>query len=182
MNEMMPKSLVNRVQGVLRLDVATYEEIEADSTALPQAAMVVAAVAVCSAIGNAGAGFGMVFFGLIAAFISWLIWSTVSFFVGTKFFGGTATWGQVIRVIGFAQAPGLLGILGILPLLGPLVSLVVTVWTLITGVIAIRQSLDITTGKAIATAIISAVILFLLLAGPLAMLGIGALALNSGGQ
>ena len=182
MNEILPQSLVDRVQGVLRLDVATYEEIEADSTALPQAAMVVAAVAVCGAIGNAGSGFGMAFLSLITAFLTWLVWSSVSFFVGTKFMGGTASWGEVVRVIGFAQAPGLLAILGILPFLGILVTPIVALWTLVTGVVAIRQSLDLTTGKAVATALISAAILFFLVLGPLAALGIGAMALSGAGR
>jgi hypothetical protein len=37
---------LNRVIGVLRLDVDTYEEIEADETATTQAAIVVAIVAI----------------------------------------------------------------------------------------------------------------------------------------
>jgi len=181
MNEAMPKSLVDRVQGVIRLDVPTYEEIEADSSALPQAAMVVAAVAVCQGIGNAGAGFGSLIFAIFATFLAWLVWSTVSFFIGTKFFGGQATWDQVLRVIGFAQAPGLFAIVGLIPFLGWLITPVVTLWTLVAGVIAIRQSLDLTTGKAVATALIGAAIIFFLLLGPIAMLGVGTAVLSGRG-
>jgi hypothetical protein len=42
------------MKGAALLDIATYEEVEADTTATAQAAGVVAIVAVCSAIGAAG--------------------------------------------------------------------------------------------------------------------------------
>jgi len=72
--------------------------------------------------------------------------------IGGKLLGGTATWGELLRTIGFAQSPGVLMIFGIIPILGGLVRVVVAVWLLFTGIVAIRQALDFSTGKAILTA------------------------------
>ena len=48
--------MLDRIIGVLRLDAATYEEIEADESATSQAAIVVAIVAVVGGLVGAGIG------------------------------------------------------------------------------------------------------------------------------
>jgi hypothetical protein len=155
--------MTERMMGAALLDVATYEEVEADTTATSQAAIVVAIVAVCTAIGawGTGGGRGMVG-GLIAAFGSWLLWSAVTYLIGTKLLDGTATWGELLRTLGFAQTPGILFILAIIPLLGWLVWAVVGVWLLVAGVIAIRQALDFGTGRAIGTALLGWLVVMVL--------------------
>lgn len=181
MAEMTRGSLVQRMMGAAMLNVATYEEVEADRTATSQAATVVAIVAVASAIGSWNAGFGAVIGGLVAAFIGWLVWSGVTYFVGTRFFGGTADWGELLRTIGFAQSPGVLYVLGIIPILGGLVRFAVMLWILVAGVIAIRQALDFSTGKAVLTAFLGWLALVIvmtvvgIITGGAAMLG-GAIA------
>ena len=45
-------SVVQRMLGAARLDVATYEEVEHDTAATPQAAGVVAAAALAAGIGS----------------------------------------------------------------------------------------------------------------------------------
>ena len=176
----MNRSLVDRVKGILRLDADVYEEVEADTTALPQAAMVVAAGAVASGIGALGGGpLGMIIH-LVFTFAGWLIWTVVSYFVGTRAFGGTATWDQVLRTLGFAQAPHLFGILAIIPLLGGLVGFAAGIWAIATSVVAIRQSLDLTTEKAVLTAVVSVLIILVLMAIPATLFGVGALAFMLG--
>ena len=49
-----------------------------------------------------------------------------------------------MRPLGFAQAPGLVRVVGILPGVGSLVFGVVSIWTLVAMVIAVRQALDYT--------------------------------------
>jgi hypothetical protein len=71
------------------------------------------------------------------------------YFIGTRLFGGTATWGELLRTLGFAASPGLLYIFGLIPLLGTIVVIVVGIWVLVCVVVAIRQALDVSTGKAI---------------------------------
>ena len=149
------RSIVDRMRGAAMLDVATYEEVENDLNATGQAATVVAIVAVCSAIGGIKGGAGGVIAGLIGSLLGWLIWAGVTYIVGTKLFGGTATWGELLRTLGFAQSPGVLMILGIIPGIGGLLRFAISIWMLAAGIIAIRQALDVTTGKAVLTAIVS---------------------------
>jgi hypothetical protein len=157
MAEVTRGSLVQRMIGAAMLNTATYEEVEADRTATGQAAAVVAIVAVATAIGAIGEGSGGIIAGLLSAFLGWLIWSAITYFVGTRLFGGTADLGEMLRTIGFAQSPGVLNVLGIIPLLGGLVRFAVFIWILVAVVIAIRQALDFSTGKAVGTAVIGAV-------------------------
>lgn len=155
--------LVDRMVRAARLDVMLYEEVEGDITATSQAATVVGIVALCSGLGSAIAqvmagntGAAVLGFvgGIIMAFIGWIAWSYITFWVGTSIFKGVATPGEMLRTIGFAQTPGVLGILAFIPILGGIVSLVIFVWMIVAGVIAIRQALDITTGQAVITAIV----------------------------
>lgn len=158
-------SLTERMIGAAMLNVATYEEVEADQTATSQAAIVVAIVAVASAIGNYFRHGGRGIIGaVVAAFIGWLLWAGITYFVGTRLFGGTATMGEMLRTLGFAQSPGVIAILAIIPILGWLIMAVIALWQLVAGIIAIRQALDFTTSKAILTALIGWVIVWIITA------------------
>ncbi|MEZ4591861.1 MAG: YIP1 family protein [Chloroflexota bacterium] len=148
--------MLDRIIGVLKLDANVYEEIEADENATSQAAIVVAVVAIVGGLisGGISAVMGGSFLGsfltqLLTAFFSWFIWSAVTYFVGTSLFGGKATVGEMLRVLGFAQAPG---ILGIIPVCG---SFIGWVWTLACTFIAIRQGLDLDNSKAAMTAVVA---------------------------
>lgn len=148
------RSLTERMMAAAMLDVDLYEEVEHDTTATSQAAIVVGIVAVCAAIGNAGAGGGGALSALISAYIGWLVWAGITYVIGDKLLGGTATWGELLRTLGFAQSPGVLYILGIIPLLGRLAVFGVWIWMLVAGFIAIRQALDVSNGRALLTAIL----------------------------
>jgi hypothetical protein len=155
------RGLVARAIGAALLNVDVYEEVEADTTATRQAAIVVGIVAVATAIGSVESGTGAILGGLITGFLSWLVWAAVTNFVGTRLFGGTADWGELLRTLGFAQAPGVLWIFALLGL-APLLKYVIGIWMLLTGIVAIRQALDFSTGKALLTALV----------GVLAMMGV----------
>ena len=145
---------VQRRLGAATLNIDTYEEVEADETATVQAGTVVAIVAVASAIGAIGTGGGSILFAPISAILGWLLWAGVTNLIGGKLLGGTATWGELLRTLGFAQAPGVLYALGIIPILGGFVNFGVWLWMLVAAIIAIRQALDFSTGKAVLTAVL----------------------------
>lgn len=159
--------LVERMVRAAKLDVNLYEEVEADVSATGQALQVVLIVAVASGIGTAllalflpgETGNPLLGFirGLVQAVLGWLAWSFVTYLVGTRLFGGVATWGELLRTIGFAQSPGVLLALFFLPCLGQLLGLAVAIWMAVAGVIAVRQALDVTTGKAVVTVLVSIV-------------------------
>ena len=170
-------SLVQRMIRAARLDAAVYEELEADRTATSQAATAVVIVALCNGIGAAlAAQFAprpeglpgpnpilALVGGVVGALIGWLIWSYVTYFVGTKFFGGTATPGELLRTIGFAQSPGVLNLLAFIPFVGGILALVTGIWSLVAGIVAVRQALDFDTGKAILTTVIGWIFLVIVI-------------------
>jgi hypothetical protein len=90
----------------------------------------------------------------VAQILGWLLWAGITYLIGTKIFAGTATWGELLRTLGFAQAPGILYLAALLPILGGTVRFVVGIWMLVAGVIAVRQALDFSTGKAVMTVLI----------------------------
>lgn len=143
-----------RLLGAARLNIDVYEEVEADTTATGQAALVVCLVAVAAAIGSANAGPVVVASRLIAALVGWLIWSGVTYLIGDKLLKGTATWGELLRTVGFALGPGILLMLAIVPAIAAPVRVVVNLWILVAAIVAIRQALDFGTGKAILTAVL----------------------------
>lgn len=168
-------SFSERMIGAALLKPEIYEEVEADAGATGQAAGAVAIVAVAMAIGAWRVGGGGVVMALVSAFVGWGLWSGITYYVGTKLFDGTADYGEMLRTIGFAQSPGVLGVLGVVPLLGWLVRLVVGLWMLAAAIIAIRQALDFGTGRAVLTALVGWVV-YVVLSIVLGMLTGGAFA------
>ncbi len=146
------RTFFDRLIGAAKFDVPTYEEVEHDESLTGQAALVVVLVAVARAIGGVDAGTSGVIGGIIAALSMWLVWAGITYLIGDKILGGTATWGELLRTLGFAQAPGLLAVVGVIGFLNGITEAVVGVWLLFTGIVAIRQALDFGTGKAVLTA------------------------------
>lgn len=180
-------SLADRMMRAARLDVSLYEEVEADVGATPQAFWAVIIAALADGLGHALGGamlgrggpgvLGGLIVGAAGAVVGWIVWSYVTYWIGTQLFGGRATPGEMLRTIGFAQAPRVLTVVGFVPVLGGLVRLVVFFWLLLAGFIAIRQALDVSTGRAVATALLgwlAMVIVSALAAALLALLGLGA--------
>lgn len=162
--------MFDRILRVIKLDKSVYGEVEADQMATSQAAIVVAIVAVLSAIGggigalisSSGSSFVAAFLAaILSAFVSWVVWSAVTYFVGTTLFHGEATIGEMLRVIGFAQAPLILGLFSFIPCVGWLISLAGWLLSLYTGFLAIQEGLDLDTGKTIATVAIGWVVGFI---------------------
>ena len=151
-------SLVDRMRGAAALDPATYNEVENDLQATGQAGIVVAIVALCSAIGGAGHGSLGMISGLVGALLSWALGAGVAYFIGTRVFGGTATWGEMLRVLGFAQSPGVLFALAIIPGIGGLIAFAVGIWVTIARYFAIREGLDLAPWPAFFAALISGVV------------------------
>lgn len=165
--------MINRIVRAIKLDSTLYEEVEADTTATPQALAIVVVVALLTGIGTAGAGLSYVLWGVLFGIVGWVIWAWIIYFVGTKFLPEAhthANWGQMARGLGFAQSVGVLRILGVIPGIGWLLLLVVTIWQAVAMVIAVRQGLDYTsTWRAVAVVLIGFIpyaIVLLLISGP----------------
>ncbi len=136
----------------MRLEAEFYETVEADATFQGQAFAIVVITAFMAGIGDwigpGNGSIGSAIGAVVAGVIMWLIWSGVTLMVGTQFFGGTADFGQMSRVLRFATAPRALFIV---PFFGWLVG---GLWMLATGFVAVRQGLDFNGAKAFATIIL----------------------------
>jgi hypothetical protein len=176
--------LFDRMIRAAKLDVNLYEEVEADKSATRQALVVVLIYSICAGIGSglamiwdesAGRFFLNLFVGLISALVFWLVWSFITYFIGTRLFKGPETqsnYGELLRTIGFAATPGIFLIFIFIPYIGGFIYFVVWVWMLIAMVIAVRQALDFTTGRAIGTVLVGGII-YLAVALIIGILGLG---------
>ena len=160
--------MLARMMGAARLNVETYEEVEHDRSATPQALLVVVAVAIATGVGgvlSGGTGWvDGVLFGVIRGAISWTVWALAALFVGTKLLSTAETeadWGQLARGTGFAQTPGLLNVLVFIPVVGLVLFIVTWVWQIAAMVVAVRQMLDYrSTLRAVFVILISAIPVF----------------------
>ncbi|MCX7852368.1 MAG: YIP1 family protein [Caldilineales bacterium] len=191
---MNTENLLPRMVRAARLNAAFYNEVEADTSLNGQALLVVIIAAVASGLGGllgglfggAGltAGITALIVGILLTVLGYYIWAYLTLLIGTRLFGGTADLGEMLRVIGYANAPNVLGLFSFIPILGGLIALVGSLWALVAGVIAVREALDFDTGKALLTVLIGWLVVFIisLLIGTLVgVAGLGLGALTGGG-
>jgi hypothetical protein len=150
-------SFLQRLIGAAALDVAIYEDVEADRSATGQAMAVVLLSSLAAGIGwSAGEGLRLstiVFMSTMALFM-WAGWALVTYQVGGKILPGPETRvdvGELMRTLGFAATPGLIQIFGVLPGVTRPAFWVGWLWMLAAMVVAVRQALDYrSTARAIA--------------------------------
>ncbi len=138
----------NRIIRAAKLDVALYEEVEADKSALGQAMGVVVLSSIAAGIGSTSkAGLLGMLLMVVAALVGWYIWAYLTYFIGTKLLPEPQTkadHGELLRTIGFSSSPGLIRVLGIIPGLQGIVFPIAAVWMLVAMIVAVRQALDYT--------------------------------------
>jgi hypothetical protein len=162
--------MVDRIFRAIRLDWTVFKEIAEDENAMSQAAIIVAVVTFLSSIGTAigvliaGEAFGRA---VLSFFVDWIVngiligwigWAIITYFVGTAMFQGKTDIPEMMRVLGYASAPKLLGLLGFIPCVGWIFALGGWILSLIAGVIAVREAMEFDTSKAIITVVIGAVV------------------------
>ena len=151
---------LQRLIGAMALDVAIYEEVEADAGAhacrrwgwwcsrrrppglAPPA----------SGWRRRGSRSSS-----LTALVSWAAWALLTFEVGARILptaGTRANLGQLLRTIGFSTAPGLLLAIGAIPVAARPAFAIVAVWLLLTMVYAVQRALDYTsTARAVAVCV-----------------------------
>ena len=138
----------NRIIRAARLDVALYEEVEADKSALGQAMGVVVLSSIAAGIGSTSkAGLLGMLIAVVVALVGWYIWAYLTYFIGTRLLPEPQTkadHGELLRTIGFSSSPGLIRVLGIVPVMRGIVFPIAAIWMLVAMVIAVRQALDYT--------------------------------------
>ena len=181
--------MLDRIIRVFKLDREVFAEVEHDASATSQAAIVIAIVAALSTVGSIlqmlfslvlGGGaqaFGSALLGIVVtfimAFVSWAIWSFVTYIVGTQLFKGEATFQEMLRVIGFASAPRMLGII---PCVGRPVG---GIWALIASYFAIKEGLDLDDTGTIVTILVGWLLAAIINGIIIALTGVGAVGLGA---
>lgn len=159
--------LIARLKGVLRLQATTFEEIERDRGATIEALIVVVLVAIAALIGSIGnegeRGLGS---GVTGAIVGWMVFAAICYVVGVRFLASaetTSSWGEMLRVLGYAEAPNLVALVAFIPLLGGVVVAIGALWALLAAILGIRQALEVPYHRAAAIAVIAWVIRLVLL-------------------
>jgi hypothetical protein len=159
-------SLINRVMRVLRFDASVYREVAADANALPQALTLVVAAAVLSGLGNFGqlgtqtivGVLVLVVLGTLGSLIGYALYAGVAALVAQNVFQGKTNFQEMARTLGFAYVWNGLGILSIIPCVGPFMALLGNLVAIVAGVIALRESAEFDTTKAVITAVVAGVV------------------------
>lgn len=140
--------LVYRAMGAVVLDPATYENVEGERRATWQAFVVVLISSLAAGIGAGGlAGPRLQTLVLVTllALMTWLVWAALILYMGGEVFRERqtrVTYGELVRTIGFAAAPGALQAFALFPPIRILSFTLAWLWMLAAMVVAVRQALD----------------------------------------
>ena len=137
--------MISRMVQAAKLDSSLYNEVEADTSATGQALTIVLIVAILTGVASFGGGLGTALAGVLLGIAGWALWAWITYFVGTRILPTPEThagWGQMARVLGFAQSVGILRVVGVLAGLGPFLLLAVAIWQAAAMVIGVREALD----------------------------------------
>jgi hypothetical protein len=153
--------MIDRIVRAIRLDWTVFREIAQDRDAMKQAAIIVAIVSFLTAVGSGLAKHSLVSFivaWLVAILVGWIGWAVITYLVGTAVFKADTNIPEMMRVLGYANAPHLLGLFSFVPCVGWLFPVAGWILALVAGVLAVREAMDLDTGNAIVTVVISWVI------------------------
>ncbi len=149
--------MIDRVLRILRLDFAVFKEIESDPQATTEAAIIVVVTTLLSALGPAVFADNVVtsfISSVVSGIVGWVVWSVVTYFIGMSVFGGKGTLEGMLRVIGYASAPNILGVFGVIPCLGWIAAFAGWLLALVAGMLAVSEGLDLSLGAAIGVVVI----------------------------
>ena len=141
--------MLKRMIGAALLRTSVYEEVEHDTNATLQAALVVVVVSIATAFGGYLTFGGNIIWalasGIILGVVQWAVWAFITYVVGTKIFNTENThadWGQMARGTAFAQTPGVLLVFSFLPGVGPIIGMLAGIWKLVAMTVGVKQVLD----------------------------------------
>ncbi|MCZ6891268.1 MAG: hypothetical protein O7F09_02000 [Chloroflexi bacterium] len=151
--------LLMRIARVWRLDRTVYDGAQADGLAMAQAIAVLALAIVSLWLGGMGlaltrgddVGDRALALLWIAPWmvVGWVMWSLLAYSIGGGLRRRAATFGGLLRALGYAHAPGIFYALILIPGLGTLVNLAILGWTTAAALVALRTVLNVSTGRAL---------------------------------
>jgi hypothetical protein len=154
---------LNRLLRAARLDVSVYQELIENVGLFNQALIVVFLYSMAAAYGTFGRiGATGTNIGMVTTLLGWYVWAFSTYIIGVRLLPEDRTQADrkaLMRVLGFASAPGILRALGFIPGLGIVILLTTTAWMIATATIGIKQALNYeSTSRALGVCIIGIII------------------------
>ena len=171
--------MFERIMGIITLKPPTYKAVAEDESLTQEAMMIVIVVAVLNGlvtgvVGQMVAG-GSIVSGLLRAVVGivfgLITWYVAAFLLATvaKAFGGKTNTNEMLRVTGYVYAFNLVGLLVVFSFFSPAlvcltspIAFIALILSLIGYVIGIREAAEFSTGNAVITALIVAVVSFVI--------------------
>ena len=136
---------IYRIFRAIKIDIELYEEVEKDKQATLQAGLVVVLSSLAAGVGALQFGSSNFILAPILSLLGWVVWAYLIYFVGVKLFKDVNTktnHGELLRTIGFAQAPGIIRVFGFTPDLMVVTFIGSGFWILACMVVAVKSALD----------------------------------------
>jgi hypothetical protein len=161
------RPFADRLVAAIRLDATVYDEVENDPEAIGQAFWVVVLASFAQGLGAIDAPSIPALLGglmgvILAGIVGWVVGAALVWAIGVKLMGCTSDYGELLRTMGFASAPKILLLIGVLPLGAAehVLGVLILILTTVAAVLAVRQALDVTTGRAVVVCVVAAVASF----------------------
>lgn len=157
-------SIASRAFRAVRGEVALFEEVEHDARATVEAVAIVVTVSAATSLGGALRSMAatdaprailVLALGVVVGLISWALFAAATYAIGEYFFGAKATWGEMLRTLGYAASPLLLAGFAFVPLVGGILGIVGLAWSIYLGFLAVRSALDVSSAKAVVTILLA---------------------------
>jgi hypothetical protein len=154
-----------KVFAALSLQRQLFESAAAERQSLrPAAAVVCLAALVRHTLGPSVLVDELGAWGLLVsmlfAVIRWLVFTSFVYGIARLFVGRAAGYGRLLRCLGFAEAPAMMGVVAFLldPSLYAWIQVAVSLWLLAATVVAVRAALAVGTARATAVGVLSFVL------------------------
>jgi hypothetical protein len=181
-------SMLANVRRAMSLDRTFYQEVAYNERYSQEALMVVIVAAVLTGIGGflsgvlsgnfLGALIGLIV-GVVLAVAGYYIWTYIVQYVGKAMFQGQATVPQLLRTLGYAYAPMALGVLSFIPCFGGLIAFIGSIWSLVCGFFAVRETHKLSDGQTIITVLVGWLVVAVISAIVGTVFGVGAFGLGA---
>lgn len=158
MNRSSKSSLKNTLRHALCLNADFYENTRNTSNNRRIALTIVCLAAFSRLLGSAvillinrvtiPTLFLSLFINVLSTICGYYFWTYVVWKVGQWLKPIDPTYQELLNPIGFAYAPQVLNFVTLIPLLGRPLELLLSVWSLLAAIVAVRQGLDLSTRRA----------------------------------
>jgi hypothetical protein len=154
---------LNRFFRAAKLEISLYQEIVEDVGSINQALIVVLIYSMASAYGTFGrAGTTGINIGMITTLLGWYVWAFSTYIIGARILPETRTNPDrktLMRVLGFASAPGVFRVLGFIQGFGLIILLIAASWMVVAATVGVKQALSYeSTSRALGVCIIGMII------------------------